>query len=187
MAVLFFAVTLGPALGFVDFFPMRFSFVADHFQYHASVGLIVLAVAVEAHAVERARRRQAGLVAATVVLAALATLTWRQGHVYKDPETLYRDTLAKNPDSSMVHNSTSGWRWRAWGASRMRGGTIRPRSIWTRASSPRGARWRMLPAEAKPAHVSTVPDAAVHRRGRFRGRIGARYRMPCRVRTRSAA
>jgi len=105
VAVLFFAVTLGPALGFVDFFPMRFSFVADHFQYHASVGLIVLAVAAGAHAVERARRRQAGLVAATVVLAALATLTWRQGHVYKDLETLYRDTLAKNPDSSMVHNN----------------------------------------------------------------------------------
>src|SRR5262249_6329783 len=35
-AVLFFAITLGPALGFVDVFPMRFSFVADHFQYLAS-------------------------------------------------------------------------------------------------------------------------------------------------------
>ncbi|HOW19171.1 MAG TPA: O-GlcNAc transferase, partial [Phycisphaerae bacterium] len=35
VAVLFFAITLAPALGFFDVYPMRYSFVADHFQYHA--------------------------------------------------------------------------------------------------------------------------------------------------------
>ena len=40
VAVLFFAGTLGPALGFVNVYPMRYSFVADHFQYLAGVGLI---------------------------------------------------------------------------------------------------------------------------------------------------
>ena len=45
VAVLFFAGTLLPALGFVNLYPMRYSFVADHFQYHASIGLIVLAAA----------------------------------------------------------------------------------------------------------------------------------------------
>jgi hypothetical protein len=45
VAVLFFAGTLAPALGFVNVFPMRYSFVADHFQYLASIGLIALAVA----------------------------------------------------------------------------------------------------------------------------------------------
>ena len=40
VAVLFFAGTLGPALGFVNVFPMRYSFVADHFQYLASLGMI---------------------------------------------------------------------------------------------------------------------------------------------------
>ena len=43
VAVLFFAGTLGPALGFVNVFPMRYSFVADHFQYLAGVGLMALA------------------------------------------------------------------------------------------------------------------------------------------------
>ena len=45
VAVLFFAGTLLPALGFANVYPMRYSFVADHFQYLASVGLIVLAAA----------------------------------------------------------------------------------------------------------------------------------------------
>ncbi len=45
VAVLLFAGTLVPALGFVDVFPMRYSFVArDHFQYLASIALIALAV-----------------------------------------------------------------------------------------------------------------------------------------------
>jgi hypothetical protein len=37
-AVLFFAGTLLPALGFFNVYPFVFSFVADHFQYLASLG-----------------------------------------------------------------------------------------------------------------------------------------------------
>jgi Tfp pilus assembly protein PilF len=44
VAVLFFIGTLFPALGFVNVYPMRFSFVADHFQYLASLGILVLIV-----------------------------------------------------------------------------------------------------------------------------------------------
>ena len=39
-AVLIFCGVLFPALGFINVFPFRFSFVADHFQYHASIALI---------------------------------------------------------------------------------------------------------------------------------------------------
>ena len=38
---LFFAGTLFPALGFLNVYPFRFSFVADHFQYLACLGVIV--------------------------------------------------------------------------------------------------------------------------------------------------
>ncbi len=44
-AVLIFAGVLVPALGFFNVYPFRFSFVADHFQYHASIALIALAAA----------------------------------------------------------------------------------------------------------------------------------------------
>ena len=39
-ALLFFGGTLLPAIGFLDVYPMRYSYVADHFQYLASLGPI---------------------------------------------------------------------------------------------------------------------------------------------------
>jgi hypothetical protein len=44
-ALLFFAGTLFPALGFFNVFPFRYSYVADHFQYLASLGVIALGAA----------------------------------------------------------------------------------------------------------------------------------------------
>src|SRR4029077_11142392 len=44
VCALIFAGTLVPALGFFDVFPMRYTFVADHYQYLASIGVIVLLV-----------------------------------------------------------------------------------------------------------------------------------------------
>lgn len=100
VAVLFFVVTLAPALGFVDVYPMRYSFVADHFQYHAAIGLFALAGALLTRAVGDPRVRGA-LVGG--VLLVLGTLTWQQGGIYRDIRTLWRDTLAKNPEAQMAH------------------------------------------------------------------------------------
>lgn len=96
-AALFFVGTLFPALGFVDIYPFKFSFVADHFQYLASLGPIVLASATLA----RFGRAAAPLVGTTIV-AVLAVLTWRQAHVYQSPETLWRATAEHNPDSFLA-------------------------------------------------------------------------------------
>ena len=100
-AALFFAGTLFPALGFADVYPMRYSFVADHFQYIASIGPLVLAASLLARI--RPERLRAAVV--VVLLAALGTLTWRQCHAYADVETLWRDTLAKNPSAWMAHHN----------------------------------------------------------------------------------
>jgi tetratricopeptide (TPR) repeat protein len=96
VAVLFFAGTLGPALGFVNVYPMRYSFVADHFQYLACVGLITLCAA----GLDRIPR----VIPATLVVL-LGALTWQQTAIYRNLETLWRDTLAKNPDCWLAHNN----------------------------------------------------------------------------------
>lgn len=95
VAALFFGGTLLPALGFVDFFPMIYSFVADHFQYLASIGPLALCGALLA-------RTRAGLVAAIALLAVLPALTWRQCGIYGSAEILWRDTLQKNPSALMA-------------------------------------------------------------------------------------
>jgi tetratricopeptide (TPR) repeat protein len=95
VAVLFFVGTLLPALGFVNLFPMRYSFIADHFQYVACIGLIVLAAV--------ALRRLHWL-ATAVILLILAAISWRQAPIYQSRMTLWSDVVKKNPAS-----------WMAWG------------------------------------------------------------------------
>lgn len=106
-AVLFFAGTLFPALGFFDVYPMRFSFVADHFQYLASIGVIVLVVVTAKMLLDRMLDDGAlvGKMIAGVVIVMLAAITWQQGKIYEGLEVLWRDTIAKNPTSFMAHNN----------------------------------------------------------------------------------
>ncbi len=106
-AVLFFAGTLFPALGFFDVYPMRFSFVADHFQYLASIGVIALLVAAGTHYVRRMFDESSKIpaVAAGIAVCLLGLLTWQQGKIYEGLEVLWRDTLAKNPSAFMAHNN----------------------------------------------------------------------------------
>jgi len=100
-AVLFFAGTLLPALGFINVYPMRYSFVADHFQYLASVGLITLAAA--GISLAMAGRPVLRMIFCGVLLLTLGTLTWRQSRMYSDSETLWRATIVRNPGSSLAH------------------------------------------------------------------------------------
>jgi tetratricopeptide (TPR) repeat protein len=107
VAVLFFAGTLGPALGFVNVYPMRFSFVADHFQYLAGVGLIALATAGMSVGIGLLGQRRVFLEPAVcaTLLAVLGVLTWRQTRMYADIETLWQTTILRNPDCSMARNN----------------------------------------------------------------------------------
>ncbi|PHQ31997.1 tetratricopeptide repeat protein [Rhodopirellula bahusiensis] len=112
-AVCLYAGTLFPALGFFDVYPMRFSFVADHFAYMASVPLIALVVGAVATWLQSKDeddeeyglgRHLPKLMAAGAALL-LATVSFSQATIYSGLEVLWRDTLEKNPNSFMAHNN----------------------------------------------------------------------------------
>jgi tetratricopeptide (TPR) repeat protein len=104
--LLFFAVTLIPALGFVNVYPFIFSYVADHFQYLASLGVIVPAAAALTTA---ARRVPTGVSwVGSLVVTVFAILTWSQSGTYQNAETLYRSTLALNPASWLAESNLGG-------------------------------------------------------------------------------
>lgn len=113
VAVLFFGGTLVPALGFFNVYPFVYSFIADHFQYLASIGLIVMGAALLATGLARLGlwRTPAGYAICAAVLLALATLSWRQAHLYRNVETLYRDVIARNPRGSMAYTNLGGYYW----------------------------------------------------------------------------
>ncbi|MCK6505610.1 hypothetical protein L6R53_19795 [Myxococcota bacterium] len=93
---------LSPALGFVDVYAFRFSFVADHWAYHATPVLLAAAC----HALAGPAARLPRFVRpALVALPALALLglTRAQAAHYVDAETLFRATTACNPGAFMAH------------------------------------------------------------------------------------
>ncbi|CAN5343702.1 tetratricopeptide repeat protein [soil metagenome] len=100
-AALLFCGTLVPALGFINVYPMRFSFVADHFQYHASIALIALFAAIAWRFIGRIQP----YVVSAALLIPLIFLTHSQATVYNSAESLWRDTLAKNDRSWMVYTN----------------------------------------------------------------------------------
>jgi Flp pilus assembly protein TadD len=103
----FFAGTLFPALGFFDVYPMRFSFVADHFQYLASFGPIALAALAACSLAGRLGRsgRLAGAALAAALLAVLVGLTRQQVQIYRDAETLWAETIRVNPGAWIAWNN----------------------------------------------------------------------------------
>lgn len=101
-AFLIYAVLLFPALGFKNYYPMRFSFVADHFQYLASIASLALAVACFSFLLEEKRIR---IAVAGCVLVMLAVLTWDRQAAFMSLESLWRDTIRKNPLSWIARNN----------------------------------------------------------------------------------
>lgn len=105
--MLFFVGTLFPVLGFLNVYPFRYSFVADHFQYLASLGVISLAAAGIASWLGRCppSLQRAGYAACVLLLVVLGGLSRQQSRMYADFETLFRTTIARNPACWMAYNN----------------------------------------------------------------------------------
>jgi tetratricopeptide (TPR) repeat protein len=115
----YFVVMLLPVLGFLNISFMRYSLVADRWQYFAILGPIALvaagvsmlmqsAIPSFAQELRRAGRNPQSAIGLKPIfygalLITLAVLTWRQCATFTDLETLWRTTLARNPKSAMAH------------------------------------------------------------------------------------
>ena len=107
VAALFYVATLSPLLGFIMLYTFYYSFVADHYQYVASIGPIALAAGGITMALGILGKEKPFLkpTLCGVLLLTLGVLTWCQGGMYADPDTLWRTTLARNPGCFMAHDN----------------------------------------------------------------------------------
>jgi tetratricopeptide (TPR) repeat protein len=109
-AYLFFVGSLFPALGFFNVYPFKYAYVADHFQYLASLGVFALAAGSWGCWMGKAGPGRAKGAASLGLLCVLGALSWRQAGTYTDAETLYSSTLARNPDCWMAYNNLANLR-----------------------------------------------------------------------------
>jgi type IV pilus biogenesis/stability protein PilW len=100
-AFAYFLVALLPVLGLVSTYFERYSFVADHFQYLASMGPLALAgagmVELAKLAIPKTPWLQSSICAGLLLI--LGLLSWQRTWAYESNETLWTDTLASNQDS----------------------------------------------------------------------------------------
>ena len=107
VALLYFLLLLAPVLSFLNSMFFRISFVADHYQYLACMGPLTLAAA--GILTFLGRLGKAGHILKPLLsaglLSTLGILTWNQCRIYTgaDLDTLYRTTVALNPDAWLIH------------------------------------------------------------------------------------
>lgn len=104
LAVVSFLILAAPALGLVRFYFHRYSFVAGHFVYLASLPILALVAAGASRSAAARLPRALAIALAAAAIGVLGTLTWRHAPDYRDHETLARATLEVNPDSWLAHN-----------------------------------------------------------------------------------
>ena len=100
--IIFYVAALSPMLGFINAYTFFYTFVADHYQYPATIGLLAVAGATFWRWLSKSA---AWIPAQMALLMVLGSLTWQQCGAYRNPETLWRDTLAKNQSSWMAHHN----------------------------------------------------------------------------------
>ncbi|MBN1901522.1 tetratricopeptide repeat protein [Candidatus Sumerlaeota bacterium] len=103
----YYVITLFPVIGFFNIYFMKYSLVADHWQYTPIAGIIALTVGVVSHYAQKLKRdgRYAVWGLGGAVICLFFFITWKQAGIYKNEETLWRDVLRKNPDSGLAHNN----------------------------------------------------------------------------------
>ena len=114
-AFFFFTASLFPALGFFNVYPMIYSYVADHFQYIASIGMILFLCGSAAAAFKKLlvprislSEKQEQLVSRSFLIAVVLIFgaqVFSYSRVFQNRETLFSDVISKNPNAWMAHNN----------------------------------------------------------------------------------
>lgn len=99
-AAVCYVVLLAPVLGAFNIYFMRFSLVADHWQYLASIVVLAAVAAAASRLPSRAFHPFAAIVVVVSVI-----FTWRQASLYTSSETLWRAAIDRNP------NAWVGWHY----------------------------------------------------------------------------
>ncbi len=117
--LLFFAITVSPTLGFLDYGYMQFSFVADRYQYLAGAGVTTALVAAVVWVWRAGLGRLAGLwvraaqlvalLVPAALLGVLGSISWKQAGIYENQGVFFSYIISQNPMARGAHHSLGFW------------------------------------------------------------------------------
>jgi protein O-mannosyl-transferase len=162
-----------PALGFFDVYPFRFAFVADHFAYVGSVALAIgtgWTLAWFGERLARSLPMSARGVAGAILLVALASLSAIQATAYRDEETLWRRSLAAEPQSWLPASNLAGLLNGEAGELSERGDAARAAEVAAEAES-----WarHAIAIDPAPFEAWTALSEALRLQGRYADALAA--------------
>jgi Flp pilus assembly protein TadD len=103
MLIVCYVALLLPALGFVNIYYMRYSFVADHWQYAATVVPCAVFAGVFVTLTRRFWPRPAAYLGAASLLVVLGILSFYQSRTYADNQAFYETSIAGNRECWLAH------------------------------------------------------------------------------------
>jgi Flp pilus assembly protein TadD len=103
--VIWFVVTLLPALGFSNGAYFQFSFVADHFTYFSVIGLITAISIIIENQLRKRNLSHVETILATVLIVWLGALTYYHTGVYHNQVTFWNRVEELSPNSDTAHTS----------------------------------------------------------------------------------
>lgn len=101
----YFVVTLFPVSGFFDMYFLAISRVSDHFQYLPVIGIVALAAAGINLGASKTKVNGAEMLIGITLVVGFSFLTIQRAKIMATDETLWRDTLSKNPTAWPAHNN----------------------------------------------------------------------------------
>lgn len=110
-ACLFVIGTNFPVLGFLNVYSFRFSFVADHYYYIANFGVITLFCVGFSQLNKKLPSTfvHADKVIFSAIIIICCLLTWQQGKVYQNNQTLFTDIISRNPASWFAYSNRAAY------------------------------------------------------------------------------
>ena len=158
LILLWLCAALFPALGFLDVWPFRFSYEADHFAYAAmpalATGLVLLVMLLVRAA---SRNPRIGTIAVSAFIAVSIPLSWIASEKYADAESLWRDTVARNPGAWLAQNNLASEMLAQAARAQERGDEVLTRALATEALGYAEAAVALKPDEY--THPSNLSEA----------------------------
>ncbi len=102
---IFYCAALFPTLGLIDVGFMKYSLIADRYQYFAILGVATLVGAGWTVWIQRRseKSRKTFVAASGLLITALLVLTMQRAEIFSSAPSLYAETLRQNPTCSLAH------------------------------------------------------------------------------------
>ena len=103
----FYLLNIFPVMGFIDIYYMRYSRVADHWQYLSLIAVVTGLVSTINNFISKSTQgiKRVCFLVFLIISCLLSFITLNQQQIYKDQKILWKETIKKTPTAWIAYNN----------------------------------------------------------------------------------